>query len=110
MLETILEALNATGIPFAAYAWNTAPSGPYGIVALDGATSHLWASDRFRAHAVEGSVDLFVPGVGEAERKLVQAALANIDDLSFEFASAQYEDDTRLVHFEWLFRFAEGRG
>lgn len=107
-LDTILQALNETGIPFAAYAWHTAPAGAYGIAALDGAHAPLWADNAFGAHVVEGTVDLFVPGTGEQERHTVQRALAGIDGLAFELASVQYEDDTRLVHFEWIFRFDEG--
>ena len=107
MLEAILTALRSTSIPFEAYAWETAPSGPYGTAQLSGAAESAWADNKFAAHAVEGTVDLYVRGVGESERMSVQTALNSVVGLVWRLQSVQYEDDTRRVHFEWLFSFVE---
>ena len=107
MLDAIKTALDATGIAFAMYGWATAPRTDYGVISLESAGAYVSGDDHMQMHAVEGTVDLYCHNAGETQRKAVQTALNSVDGLSWYFNSTQYEADTRLVHFEWVFQFAE---
>lgn len=103
MLKRLLEKLRGTGIPFAETAWKKAPAGSYGVVDLDGQADAVWADNRMKAQAIEGTVDLFTRGSGEDAAKAVQSAMGECG-VSWRLNSIQYEEDTGLRHFEWVFR------
>lgn len=107
MLDTLITALNATNIPFVKYGWNTSPKTDYGVVSIDGSGEVFKADGKNQALAIEGTVDLFTRDAGETQRQAVQSALNSVDGLSWYLNSTQFESDTRLVHFEWVFQFAE---
>lgn len=101
MFSELLGALQASGIPFAAYKWDRAPQAPYGIVQLEGGADTVPGDDRILLQAVRGSVDLFAPTYSAEWPEAVQAAMAGV--VAWQLNSVQYEDDTRLIHYEWLF-------
>jgi hypothetical protein len=103
MVKRMLEKLRATGIPFAETAWKKAPGGSYGVIDLDGQADAVWADNSMKAQAIEGTVDLFTRGSGEATAKSVQKAL-NECGVSWQLNSIQYEEDTGLRHFEWVWQ------
>lgn len=102
MLKHILKELEATGIAFEPTAWATAPGTDYGAVALDGAGASVWADDRMQEQALEGTVDLFTRDEGHPQMKAVQAALDR-SGVSWRLNSIQYEENTGLMHYEWVF-------
>ena len=103
--EALVAALKATGIPFAEDGWGVAPRGQaYGVVAIEMQFDSAWADGRMQEQGVEGSVDLFTPTVGIAEARQVQSALDSVEGVSWRFNSRQFEDDTRLAHWEWIWR------
>lgn len=101
MLDELKEALEATGIPFAHYAWSTRPSGDYGVWGEDSSTT-LWAGNKMCERSTQGTVDLFADDDGGFAKELVESALANVG-CSWYLNSTQYEEDTRLLHYEWVF-------
>ena len=82
MFETLLGLLQATNIPFAAYGWDHAPAGTYGVISLEGQEDSVAGDNMIHNQSIRGSIDLFVMGISTA---------------------IQYEDDTGLVHYEWIF-------
>lgn len=101
MFEAILAALQSTLIPFAAYGWDHAPAGTYGVVSLEGQEESLPGDDRINAQSIRGSIDLYVKGVGTDAPQAVQDAINGV--VAWRLNSVQYEDDTGLVHWEWIF-------
>lgn len=101
MFETLLALLQATRIPFAAYAWDRAPEPPYGVISLEGQEESDAGDDRITHQALRGSIDLFVAGGSSQDPKTVQDAINGI--VPWRLNSVQYEDDTGLVHWEWIF-------
>lgn len=101
MFETVLAALQATNIPFAAYGWDNAPSGTYGVVSLEGQEDSVAGDNRIHHQAIRGSIDLFVEGVATTAPAAVQDAINGL--VAWRLNSIQYEDDTRLIHYEWIF-------
>lgn len=100
--ELLEAALRETGIPFAEGGWDKHPAAPYGVYALDGDGNNLWAGDHLEEQVLQGTVDLFTRGRGRDKKELVQAALMKAR-ISWSLNSIQYEPDTRLTHFEWVF-------
>lgn len=101
MFEIMLRLLQATHIPFAAYAWNRAPDPPYGVISLEGQEDSDAGDDRITHQAIRGSIDLFVADKLAPEPKTVQDAINGV--VPWRLNSVQFEDDTGLIHWEWIF-------
>jgi len=103
----LLEALNATGIPFTAFAWATPPgdvSDAWGVIAIDGGQS--LAGDNTHAEEVlEGTIDLFTRRLAADDMQAVAGCLKGLD-VCYRLNSVQYEQDTRLIHYEWVWQSA----
>ncbi|MBO7669899.1 MAG: hypothetical protein J6S60_04850 [Oscillospiraceae bacterium] len=98
-------ALEATGIPFADTAWQTAPEGTYGVYQIDFGGDTLFGDGEHLDQVLHGSVDLFVAQGDSVDQKAaaVTAALKSLSGIPWRLESRQYEKDTRLTHLEWTF-------
>lgn len=111
MFERLLQLLQATGIPFAAYGWEGEEPDVYGVVSLDGGGDTLFANNCMRQQALEGTVDLFLGGldaapsirIGTDEAQTVQSVMDAMDGCTWRLNSVQYEHDTLRTHWEWVF-------
>lgn len=101
MLTALKNALTATGISFAHFGWDVAPPGDYGVYAED-AAGHFYADNQMTSQSCEGTVDLFTRAEGDTAKNKVQTALDSIG-CSWRLNSVQYEEDTRYIHYEWVF-------
>lgn len=102
MYEEFVEALQATEIPFAEYAWDQRPTTNYGVVALDTAV-HFHANGKVEQQAPQGTVDLFCYSNDRTDVEAVQSALNAFDGCAWYLNSIQYEQDAMIIHFEWVF-------
>ena len=102
MFEELLEQLQATGIPFEAYAWEVAPKTDYGVISLVGGGDHFFGDNGLEEQAVEGTVDLFIRSHLTTKAKTVQDTLRT-SGVAWRLDSVQYETETRLVHWSWDF-------
>lgn len=98
-LET---ALATTGIPYAHYAWDIAPNGQPFIVWAEDEGDELVLDERNSERITTGTVDLFTRD--PSKRATVETAFRSIDGFYWRTNSVQYEDETKLLHFEWTFR------
>ena len=101
---TLVTKLKNTTIPFAEYAWDKRPSGDYGVVALEFEAGALHGDDKKVARAFEGSVDLFMKGRDTVKIATVEGVLAEICDGCWSVNNIQYENETGLIHYEWVFQ------
>ncbi|MBQ9325171.1 MAG: hypothetical protein IJ246_05315 [Clostridia bacterium] len=104
MFEELLEKLRATGIPFEAYEWTPAPAYDYGTLSIDGGADMLYSDNGDEEHAVSGTVDLYVHSASTTNPRLVQQAMHGI---SWRLSSVQYEAETRIVHWEWVYQLPD---
>lgn len=102
MYDKLIDELRGTGISFADTGWSVAPGTDHGIVRIEGGADALWADDRMQEQAIRGTVHLFTRDDGRGQMMAVQEAL-NRAGVSFKFGSRQYEEGTRLTHYEWIF-------
>lgn len=101
MLDKVKAALDATGLPFAAFGWSKAPDGDYGVYAPDGAND-LYAGDSHAETATEGTVDYFTRHYPAEAVSTIQEALEGVPGLAWHLNSVQFESDTGYIHFEWV--------
>jgi hypothetical protein len=95
-------AETVTGFPFALYAWQQTPSVPaWGTVNLVSEIGSVWGDDEQQEQALTGQLHLFTRRAGNADMKVVQQALAR-EDISWRLSAVQYEQDTRLLHYTWV--------
>lgn len=100
-MQELESALIATGIPFAHYAWDKAPDGDYGVWAEDSA-AHFYTDNKMTSQSTEGTIDLFTRSDSLTGKEAIQAALNSVN-CSWYLNSIQYEEDTRYIHYEWVF-------
>lgn len=103
MYSDLLTALAGTGIPLAEYAWDTQPATDYLVIQLDGQGDSLESDNVTTQQAIEGSVDLFCYSKDRANYDAVWSALRT-SGCAVRLSSVQYENETRLIHYEWIFQ------
>jgi hypothetical protein len=102
MFDDLKNALLSVGIPVFRYSAPGAPA-PYIVWAEDGESGALAADNRKIVQVIGGTVDLFTFIEDDPAFGAVQTAL-NDAEISWNLNSVQYEDDTRLIHFEWTWQ------
>lgn len=101
-MDEILIELKKLG-SFAAWGWSHAPSGDYGVISMDGQTE-LKAGDRQGEKIPEGTIDWFTRNPSGTVPGGVEAALDELG-ASWYLNSIQYENDTGLIHYEWVWQY-----
>lgn len=101
MLDKVKAALDATGLPFAAFGWSEAPAGDYGVFAPDGAND-LYAGDSHAETATIGTVDYFTRQHPAEAVAAIQEALESAEGVAWYLNSVQFESDSGYIHFEWV--------
>lgn len=88
-------------------AWQRKP--PYVVWAEDSEVQDL-NTDNFKAgQTIEGTIDLFTKEEDDPLIEDIPVAL-NAAGIGWSLNSVQYEDETRLIHYEWLFRVMQMYG
>ena len=103
MYEKLVEALRQLNIPVAEYAWDVRPDTDYLVIAIDGEANSLEANNQKVNQSPQGTVDLFTYRNDREIMLSVQNALDTFDGCGWYLNFVQYEDDTRLLHWEWVF-------
>ena len=90
--------------------WYTRPDEvSYGTVSLDFEADALEGDDRKQDTAYEGSVDLFSLARGGAGWiPMIKSVLEEHCGACWSLNSHQYERDTGLYHWEWVFQITDG--
>lgn len=73
----------------------------YIVWAEDGEDGSLWADGKMQEQTITGTVDYFTKTEYDPNVVKIQAAL-NDAEISFRLNSIQYEEDTKYLHYEWV--------
>ncbi len=73
----------------------------YIVWAEDNQSNTVWADDKMQEQSIQGTIDYFTKTENDPNVSKIQNAL-NDADISFRLNSIQYEDDTKFLHFEWV--------
>lgn len=102
--SALIQALNATGIPFREGGWVDAAKlkTDYGVYALDSRVD-MMANNKHSERFVGGTVDLFaISDAGTVQAAKIEEALETCGCF-WRKESKQYEKDTGYTHHEWVF-------
>ena len=104
-LERIREAVERrSGARITLFAWQQTPEAPaWGTVTLDGQAAAIWGDGGMREQGLEGSVHLFCRNLDGQAPNGVQTALGELG-VSWRLDDVLYEQDTRLLHWVWIWR------
>ena len=75
---------------------------PYCVWAEDGAGEQQNADNKMVGQAVSGVIDYYTSAENDGNVDAIQNALNN-EKISFGLYLIQYEDDTKLIHWQWEF-------
>lgn len=103
MYAELIEALRQTGLPIAEFAWDVRPDTDYLVIDIDSEANSLEADGQKVNQAPQGTVDLYTKSNDRAVMLSVQNVLNAFDGCAWYLNSVQYEEDTRLLHWEWVF-------
>ena len=103
MYDELFNALKLTGIPFAEEAWDPRPDGSYGVISIDGEADSYHGDNKKENQAPQGTVDLYTLNNDRSLMTQIQTTLNGFDGCAWYLNSVQYEDETRLLHWEWVF-------
>ena len=101
-MDEILNELKKLGA-FTAYAWSHAPADNYGVIAIDGQNA-LRAGNKTAEKIPEGTIDWFTRNPSSAVPGQIEALLDRLG-ASWYLNSVQYEEDTGLIHYEWVWQY-----
>ena len=105
MFDELVSKLKAIqGVQFTEYEWKTRPNGNHGTVQLDFEAEDDNGDDRHQNRAWEGSVDLYTHGKAMLIVAAVESALEDVCEGSWYLNSEQYEQETGLIHREFVFQ------
>lgn len=80
---------------------------PYIVWAEDGAGDSVFANGRKKEGVVAGTVDLFTKNLdGEPLAEAIPKALDGV--CAWRLLSAQHEEDTGILHYEWAWEIEDG--
>lgn len=103
MYTDLVDALRALGIPLAEYAWDSRPDSDYVVIAIDQEAGSLYADGHMENQSPQGTIDLFSANNDRETMQRIQETLNAFDGCAWYLNSVQYEQETRLLHWEWVF-------
>ena len=77
---------------------------PYCVWQEDGEWNSLQTSNHKQEQAISGTIDYYTHEEFDDFIDAIQIALNQIENCGWRINSIQYEDDTELIHYEWLWR------
>lgn len=75
---------------------------PYIVWAEDGGGRQANADNRVQIQAIQGSIDYYTKNEKDPNIEKIPNAL-NAFGISFYLNTVQYEDETKTIHYEWVF-------
>ena len=77
-------------------------SAPYCVWAEDGGGEQLNADNAMSEQTVSGVIDYYTKTESDMTVDAIQEALVTAK-ISFSLYLVQYEDDTKMIHYQWEF-------
>lgn len=98
-MDELIKALTDTGLRFAHHAWSKAPESEYGVYAEEAGRDFV-ADGLHVERGTSGTVDYFTRDDSGKPRDTIEEALGGV--CAWYLNSIQYEEDTGLIHYEWV--------
>lgn len=82
----------------------THKSDKYIVWAEDNESDAGYGDNRKTIQVIQGTIDYFTKEEYDSNVKLIQEKLNSID-IAWRLNSIQHEEDTKFIHYEWVFEF-----
>lgn len=106
-LTEIYEALNAiSGLKVFHYAKPEKTKAPYLVWTETGEGDSFYADMKKAELVLQGDCDYFTQTEFDENIDAINDALNGIANLRWQILSVQYEDDTKLIHYQWQWEIA----
>lgn len=83
--------------------WRPRLNAPYVIWAEDGEGSSLHTNNHKSEQVITGTIDYFTKTDLDVMVDTIQDKLNTVEDLAWSSDAVDYEEDTNLIHFTWIF-------
>ena len=103
MFEQLVAALTALQLPVTQYAWDVRPDTDNIVISLSNIDSTLQGDDQTVEQAPQGYIDYFSPSNTLDNMHAIQNVLNTFEGLAWYLNSVDYEENTRLMHWQWAF-------
>lgn len=87
--------------------WAQGATDKYIVWSEDSQADSVWADGQMVQQSLQGTIDYFTKSENDPNFGKIQDAL-NDAGISFWLNSIQYETETRLIHYEWIFEVCNG--
>lgn len=77
---------------------------PFCVWQEDGEGNSFQTSNHKREQTISGTIDYFTQEEFDENVDKIQEALNGIENCGWLINSVQFEDETELIHYEWLWR------
>lgn len=99
-LKRVKEALLTVGVPVSHYQAKKQKD-KYIVWAEDSAINPLWADGKLQDQVIQGTIHYFTFNEYDPNIEKIQQAL-NAAYIPFKLNAIQYENDTKYIHYEWV--------
>lgn len=106
MYDKIKNALLTVGVPVSRYEAKKKPD-KYIVWAEDGTAQSIGADNKVTSRVMEGTVDYFTTEENDPNATAIETAL-NSGKIAWRLNSVQYEETTKYIHYEWVWRILSG--
>lgn len=104
-LKSLRDILKTVSVPDKVYHYekpsNVKP--PYIVWQEDGESAQFGADNRKAEQQIHGTIDCYTQTEYDPLLDEIQGALNAADWVGWGLTSVQYEDTTKLIHYEWEF-------
>lgn len=76
------------------------------IVWAEDGEQNFTAGNRVQEHAVSGTIDLYTQQEYDSLIDMIETALDTGSHITWNLNTVEYDDETDLIHYEWLFTVA----
>ena len=101
-LQLIQDALNSVKGVHVSHYHALKRNPPYIVWSEDGSGAQLSGDNRMVAQAIQGTVDLYTKKEDDPLINQIQAVL-NTDKIALSLNASGYEEETKLIHYQWIF-------
>ena len=108
-LENVMNALLTVSTDSVYHYTAPANSTRYIVWAEESEVENFVADNWKPGGTIEGTIDLYTKDEDDDFIPQIPQAL-NSAGIAFELYSVQYEDETRFIHYEWVFRVRQDYG
>ena len=77
---------------------------PYAVWQEDSEGKSFYANNNKAEQVLEATIDYYTKTEFDTMVDSIQSALNDAEDVSWTLNSFQYENETKLLHYEWLIR------